>query len=149
MNYFKLNLSNNTDSVIQINVVFKQQEETVIIEKVNNFGDFMQEHPSYSFLPYMGIFKTERETTKTFIVFLSNLSENDRYQCIYPGPNLNPKLSFALLNLRFCENILIFDIRKAFNQISLNEVDRTVYFFCGTVISIKIIYLYLVLVIEY
>ena len=132
LNSLKLKMSNNKDRLIQINDVFKQQEETGIIEKINNVEDFMQEHPNYSFLPYMGIFKPERETTKTRIVFLSNLCQNDREkpitfshnQCIYPGPNLNPKLASALLNLRFGEKMLIFDIRKAFNQISLNEIDQ-------------------------
>ena len=80
----------------------------------------------------MPVFKPDRETTKCRVVFLSNLFENDKTkpmtvshnQAIHPGPSLNQKISSALLHLRFDPLICCFDIKKAFNNISLNEVDQ-------------------------
>ena len=78
----------------------------------------------------MPIIRPERETTKCRIVFLSNLQESfnkrclSHNQCMYAGPNLNQKLSSAFLNLRFDDKLLIFDLKKAFNMLSLKEIDQ-------------------------
>ena len=98
---------------------------------MDNLDQFRTEYPNHSFLPHMGVFKLDRETTKCRIVFLSNLCEADNSksssvshnQAIHSGPNLNQKLSSSLLQLRFDEKLLCFDICKAFNQIALNQVD--------------------------
>ena len=50
-----------------------------------------------------------------------SLSHN---QCMYPGPPLNQKLSSALLHLRFDEKLLTYDLKKAFNMLSLGEGDQ-------------------------
>jgi len=42
---------------------------------------------------------------------------------MHAGPSLNNKLSTAMLNLRFGEHILTYDIKKAFNNISLSDYD--------------------------
>ena len=42
---------------------------------------------------------------------------------MYPGPCLNQKLSTSLLHSRFGEKLFTYDLRKAFNQISLGEED--------------------------
>ena len=81
----------------------------------------------------MGIFRPHKETTKVRMVFLSNLCEKTNQikfpvshnNAIWPGPNLNQKITTSLLHLRFDQFLLCFDICKAFNQISLNEVDRS------------------------
>ncbi|MEL7307449.1 MAG: hypothetical protein AAGK05_05920 [Pseudomonadota bacterium] len=73
----------------------------------------------------------DRMTTKCRVVYLSNLKENDgsksltvsHNQAIHSGPCLNQKLGSAILHLRFDENLLCFDLCKAFNQIALNDVD--------------------------
>ena len=75
----------------------------------------------------MGIFKPERETTKCRVVFLSNLSERGSMthnQTMYAGPSLNQKLSTSITNLRFGGKLCCFDIKKAFNNIGLEEVDQ-------------------------
>ena len=109
----------------------KTQEKEGIIERIENLPEFLKDHPSHSFLPHMGVFRMDRETTKCRIVFLSNLCERDpsnkltvsHNQAIHPGPCLNQKLGSAILHIRFDEKLLCFDLCKAFNQISLRDLD--------------------------
>ena len=51
-----------------------------------------------------------------------SLSHN---QVMYSGPTLNQKLSSALLHLRFGRWLLVFDLKKAFNQLLLSESDQS------------------------
>ena len=111
----------------------KEQASLGIISKIENIDSYLAEHPEYSFLPHMSIIKPERETTKCRIVFLSNLSETDHKsklslshnQAMFSGPCLNQKLSSALLQLRFDKNLLTYDLKKAFNQLMLSDVDQS------------------------
>ncbi|XP_068234742.1 uncharacterized protein [Palaemon carinicauda] len=110
----------------------KEQEQLGIIQRIPNLDQYMEEHPEHSFLPHMGVFKLNRETTKCRVVFLSNICEKDlskpatvsHNQSIHSGPCLNQKIASALLHLRFGSKLLCFDIRKAFNQIELNPSDQ-------------------------
>ncbi|XP_066941414.1 uncharacterized protein [Macrobrachium rosenbergii] len=109
----------------------KTQESQGIIEKIPNLDQFFQEHPEHSFMAHMGVFKLSRETTKCRMVFLSNLCEKrpngssiSHNQAMWPGPCINQKLSIALLHLRFDQYLLCFDLKQAFLQIALNEVDQ-------------------------
>ena len=43
---------------------------------------------------------------------------------MYSGPNLNQKLSSSFLQLRFDKYLLTFDLKKAFNMLSLQEIDQ-------------------------
>ena len=80
----------------------------------------------------MPIFRTDKETTKCRIVFMSNLGEKvegrpltvTHNQSIHLGLNLNQKLGTAFMNLRFGSKLLRYDIKKAFNQILLTEEDQ-------------------------
>ena len=83
-----------------------------IIERIPNPQKYLQEHPNYSYLPFMAVIKPDRETTKCRVVFLSNLKEQNsgvfsHNQTMFSGPNLNHKLSIALLNLRFNKYLLL------------------------------------------
>ena len=110
---------------------FKDQVDNGVIERIHNIDQFLSDYPNYSFLPHMGVFKLKRETTKCRVVYLSNLCQKDsdkvmtvsHNQAIYDGPCLNPKITTALLHLRFDSKLLIFDIKRAFNQISLGDND--------------------------
>ena len=81
----------------------------------------------------MSVMKPGRETTKCRVVYLSNLCERDssnsvtlcHNQVIHSGPNLNKKLTTSLLLLRFDKFVLIFDIKKAFLNIALSEIDQS------------------------
>ncbi|XP_066950858.1 uncharacterized protein [Macrobrachium rosenbergii] len=55
----------------------KEQESLGIIEKIPNLEHYLTEHPEHSFLPHMGVFKLDRDTTKCRVVFLSNICEAD------------------------------------------------------------------------
>ena len=71
----------------------------------------------------MGIFRSHKETTKIRVFFLSNLCEKTNQikfhtshnNAIWPGPNLNQKITTNLLHLRFDRFLLCFDICKAYN----------------------------------
>ncbi|XP_066964169.1 uncharacterized protein [Macrobrachium rosenbergii] len=91
----------------QINMVFKEQADAGIIERIENLDQFKTEHPESSFMPFMGIFKPDRETTKCRVVFLSNLSDKgsmNHNQTMHAGPTLNQKLSTSIINLRVIED---------------------------------------------
>ena len=126
-------LRRNDDHLNLIDQVVKDQLAAGIIAPVYNLEQYKAEHRDYAFLPHMGIFKPDRETTKCRIVFLSNLKEHERgkklsfshNQCMHSGPNLNQKLSLALLHLRFDKRILTYDLKKAFNMLSINEHDQS------------------------
>lgn len=129
-NYKKL--SKKEGHLLMVDKVFRDQEKIGVIEKVENFEKFLVENPNHSFLPHMGVFKLDRDTTKCRVVYLSNLCEKDptqtmtvsHNQAIFAGPCLNPKISTALLLLRFDKFLLTFDLVKAFLNISLNEIDQ-------------------------
>ena len=109
---------------------FKEQENLNIIERIDDLDNFVKLHPEASFLPHMGVFRLNRQTTKCRVVLLSNMCQKktnsltvSHNQAMYSGPSLNNKLSSAILNLRFNSKLLIFDLRKAFSQISLSAID--------------------------
>ncbi|XP_068209115.1 uncharacterized protein [Palaemon carinicauda] len=116
-----------------IDEVFKEQEQLGIIERVSNLEQFLEENPQHSFLPHMPLFKMDRESTKCRNVFLSNLCESDKdkpitlshNQAIFAGPCLNKKISTSILQLRFNEKLLCFDIKKAFLMIKLVPSDQS------------------------
>ncbi|XP_064096673.1 uncharacterized protein LOC135208434 isoform X1 [Macrobrachium nipponense] len=80
----------------------------------------------------MGIFNLDRDTTKCRIVFLSNLCENSsksnpvisHNQAMWAGPCLNQKISTSLFQIRFDKYLMCFDLKKAFQQIALEETDQ-------------------------
>lgn len=108
---------------------FQELIKSGVVEKVNDLPAFIDENPEHSFLPHMGVFKTDRATTKCRIVFLSNLCEGNQKkpltlshnQVMHYGPCLSQKITTALLHLRVGEKLLCFDLKKAFLQIALSE----------------------------
>ena len=108
--------------------VFKEQEDLGIIEKIDNLDSFLLEHPEASFLCHMGVFRMDHISTKCRIVFLSNMAEKfnggiSHNSAMLPGPNLNSKISTAVLLNRFNKYMLVFDIKKAFLSIKLFSHD--------------------------
>ena len=119
----------NPEQIKLIDQAINDQVKDGIIEIIPNIDQYLEEHPQYSFLPHMGVFRPEKETTKCRVVFLSNLCENkgkfslSHNQSMYAGPTLNQKLSSAFLQVRFGSNLLLYDLRKAFNQLELSDTD--------------------------
>ena len=118
------------DKLRMYDQVFKEHEFQGIIERVEDIDQFVTKHPDCSFLPHMGVFRMNHESTKVRIVYLSNCEKNSvqpnavsHNNALLPGPCLNSKLSTALLFSRFDNEILIFDITKAFLGIQLPESD--------------------------
>ena len=111
--------------------VFREQSKMGIIERITNLEAFKKANPGCSFLPHMGIFRTDRDTTKCRVVFLSNLCEKNgkkslisHNQAILPGPCLNSKITTSLIMLRFDKFVLTFDVKKAFLNIELSKEDQ-------------------------
>ena len=80
----------------------------------------------------MPIFKLDKSTSKCRVVFLSNMCESgggpsalSHNQVMHSGPCLNDKITSSVLHLRFGEKVLTYDLKKAFNQISLNDFDSS------------------------
>ena len=125
-------LKQNASKLQMYNDVFKDQEKQGIIQRIENVEEFMEDNPNCSFLPHMGVFKPDRETTKCRVVLLSNLCVKSRTskpvvshnQAMLPGPCLNHKIITALMMLRFDKFMIIFDIKKAFLMIGLRELDQ-------------------------
>ena len=125
-------LCKNPEKLEMYDSVFKEQEENGIIERIDNLDDFMKSNEDISFLPHMGVFKMDRETTKCRVVYLSNLCEKgegdiptvSHNQSLLPGPNMNNKLSTTLISSRFDKHIFTFDLCKAFLNIGLEEHDQ-------------------------
>lgn len=108
--------------------VISEQLELGIIEKISNLNEFKDSVPC-SFMAHMPIFKLKRDTTKCRIVYLSNLTEKKNNNishntAMLSGPCLNRKLGSSLIQLRFDKKILVFDLVKAFLQISVPDVDQ-------------------------
>ena len=125
-------LQSNPDLLKLYDGVINEQRDSGIIERVD-IDRFTEDHPEHAFLPHMGVFKFNRETTKCRVVFLSNLKEVDtsrpltvsHNQCILAGPSLNTKISSSISQLRFDDYLLVFDIEKAFLSIELPEGDQS------------------------
>ncbi|XP_068243236.1 uncharacterized protein [Palaemon carinicauda] len=123
-------LRKNEGHLQLVDQTFKEQIKLGIIEPIYDLEVYKAEHPYFSFLPHMPIFKLDRESTKCRVVFLSNLKESSKStslshnQCMFSGPILNQKLSSSFLNLRFDKNLLVFDLQKAFNMLALSEADQ-------------------------
>ncbi|XP_068250638.1 uncharacterized protein [Palaemon carinicauda] len=91
-------------SIYSETVEIHTQLVNYVLEKTTrNSEGRLKEHPESSFMPFMGIFKPDRETTKCRVVFLSNLSDKgsmNHNQTMHAGPTLNQKLSTSIINLR-------------------------------------------------
>ena len=53
---------NKPDHLKLIDEVIKTQESVGIVEKIDNLDEFLESHPSASFLPHMAVYKRDRET---------------------------------------------------------------------------------------
>ena len=81
----------------------------------------------------MPVFRLDKESSKCRNVFLSNLCEKDpskpmtlsHNQGMLAGPCLNRKMSTAVIQLRFDDFVLCFDLKKAFLQIELPPSDQS------------------------
>ena len=84
--------------------------------------------PVIHYVPHQAVIKDEAETTKLRVVYdcsargrVTSPSLND---CLEVGPSLQPLLLDILLRNRMKKYCLIGDIKKAFLQIDVDEMDR-------------------------
>lgn len=133
LNASKVKLQKVEGHLTLVDDVVKELEGIGAIEKIPDLHKYFELYPSCSFLAHMPIIKLNRETTKCRLVYLSNLCEKNKSfphaishnQAMYPGPNLNHKLTTALILLRFDSKLVCFDLKKAFLQIELGELDQS------------------------
>ena len=132
LNSNRKKFSKDAEKLILTDQVFKEQLSLGIIQKVENFPESAQTDGCYSFLPHMSVYRPDHDSTKTRVVFLSNLCEIDpelpytvcHNQAIRSGPNLNSKLLIAILMLKFDRYVLTYDLVKAFLMIQMTETDQ-------------------------
>ena len=124
-------LKKSKDKLSLYDQVIKEQEELGVVERVTDIKSFMEEHPTCSFIPHMGVFKMSNDSTKCRIVYLSNLVDRrlnskavSHNQAILSGPCLNRKISTTLCDWRFDKFIITFDVIKAFLNIELYPEDQ-------------------------
>lgn len=108
----------------------KDHVDAGVLEEIPDFTEYLKEHPAVSFVPHSPVFRMDKESTKCRVVLLSNLVQKgeknsiSHNQAMLCGANLNSKISTALTKLRFDSYVLVFDIQKAFLNISLREADQ-------------------------
>ena len=119
-------LSRDPEKLNMVDEVFQEQLRSGVIEKISNPSSFVQD-PEVKFIAHMPIFKMKSNTTKCRVVYLANVSEKGQFvnhnQALQAGPNLNKKITSALLHMRMDKYIFIFDIIKAFLQLALYPED--------------------------
>ena len=116
------------DGLEMVDNAIQDQINASIVEPINDLETFMNSNKNVSFLAHMPVIKENNATTKCRIVLLSNLREKSddavsHNQAMQPGPQLNRPIETALTLLRFDKNLLIYDLRKAFHQLKLDEED--------------------------
>jgi hypothetical protein len=109
----------------------KELESIGAVERITNLEQYLEENPNYSFLAHMPVIRAHKESTKCRMVFLSNLADKNESsaishnQAMHSGPSVNQKLTTSMMMLRFDPKLLCFDLRKAFLQIALGELDQS------------------------
>ena len=123
-------LMKNEEKLKMIDEVIRYQKDNGIIELIENKEQFEKEVPNHSYLAHMAVFRMQKESSKVRLVYLSNLCEKinngislSHNQTIHAGQCLNQKITTTVLQLRFDECLLCFDLQKAFLQIELSDVD--------------------------
>src|SRR5215469_13433913 len=114
-----------TDILNRVDKVIKDQQEIKIIERVDNWEDFKNGFPSYSFISHFPLIKENRITSKVRIVYMCNLAQKNKdgslsmsiNNCVHPGYNKNEKIQYAFAFTRFFKFVLGFDISKAFHNL--------------------------------
>ena len=126
----KSKFSKIPDGLETIDNVFKEQVKQNIIEPIDDLTLFMKENKDCKFLAHTPVMKPSSNTTKCRVVYMANLCEKGKEnalshnQTIVSGPQLNRPIATALTLLRFDENLVIYDLKKAFLQLKLAEEDQ-------------------------
>ena len=127
---------------LRADVVFFQRHNEVmedylqqgIVEEVIE-GECSTSNIKYH-LPHHAVLREDKPTTKLRVLFDASSHKNgfpSLNNCLLTGPNLNPDLLGILIRFRLHEIAFMADIKKAFLQISLAEIDRdAVRFLCLT-----------------
>lgn len=125
-------LQRNSTLYNRYNEVIHEYLSEGIVEIVHSKSS---DNPIY-YLPHHDIVREQRTTTKLRVAFNTSAHEKKNSlslnECLLPGPNLNPDLLSVLVKFRQHKIVRTADIRKAFFQISLNEIDRDVLRFLWT-----------------
>jgi hypothetical protein len=102
------------DKMIEAKVIVKVDEE------------YVKNCKKAVFFPHHAVYKPERETTKTRVVWDGGAHEankNSINQCLESGPNLLPPLQCLLMRSRQGRYICTADLKQAFFQVALADDD--------------------------
>lgn len=110
----------------EYNNIIKQQIDSGIIEAVPDEDDTNE--GSY-YLPHHGVVRKDKQTTKLRVVFdgsaKPNVNSPSINECLEKGPNLVPRLFDTIIKFRGYPIGIVSDIEKAFHQVQINPVDRS------------------------
>ena len=79
------------------------------------------------YLPHHAVYREDKSTTKTRIVFDASAKEGDEVSlndCILQGPALQPNLVSVLIRFRMHHVALVADVKKMFLQIKIADEDQ-------------------------
>ena len=82
------------------------------------------------YLPHHAVFREDKSSTKTHIVFDASAHDTDEASlndCVLPGPALQPNLVSVLLRFRSHPIAIMADVKKMFLQIKLAGEDQDVH----------------------
>ena len=110
----------------EYNKILETQLEEGIIEAIPTTEMNSQEEVYY--LPYHGVVRTDKDTTKLRIVLDASARAGPHHyslnECLEKGPNLTPLIFDVLVKFRGNIIGITADIEKAFHQIIIAEKDR-------------------------
>jgi ribonuclease HI len=101
-----------------------QMVEAKVIIKVDE--DHVMKCNKAVFFPHHAVYKPDRETTKTRVVWDGGAHEGNKNsinQCLESGPNLLPPLQCLLMRSRQGKYLCTADLKKAFFQVALSDKD--------------------------
>ena len=108
------------------NKIFQDYLKDGIIEKVDD-SETITKPGGVHYLPHRPVVRQDKETTKVRAVFDASARVSDGpsfNECLYPSPNLLPKIFDILLRFRTNKFGLISDIKQAFLNIEINQQHR-------------------------
>ena len=95
-------------------------------EEITSDGNCKQSE-KIRYLPHHAVYREDKSTTKTRIVFDASASEGDEASlndCILQGPALQPNLVSVLIRFRMHHVALVADVKKMFLQIKIADEDK-------------------------
>ena len=114
-----------TDILSEYDVAISEQPVQGVVEKATEKAEGKEFYP-----PHRAVMREEAETTKLRIVYDASSRARSNApslnECLHAGPPLQNKLWSVLIRNRFHAVAVAGDLRKAFLQLRIREIERDV-----------------------